>query len=226
MTDYTIEAKIRTENGKKTRQVGLVPAVVYGNDIENISIALDKFKFTNLYKEAGSSNLIGLAVDGQKGVKTLVHDVQLDPVTSGIIHADLLRVNMKEKLQTEIPLNFINESPAVVNMEGSLITSKDAVEVECLPGDLIPEIDVDLSAIVNFDTNIRVADLRVPAGVKILDDPEEIIAYVEPPRDEADLEALDTEVVEDVSKVEVEAEKKEEEGEEGTGETAEKKEEK
>jgi len=111
---------------------------------------------------------------------------------------------MKEKIHAEVPLNFIGESPAVLNMEGILITNKDSIEVECLPSDLVSEIDVDISVLDDFEKNIKVEDLKIPTGIEILDDIEEVVVTVQEPRSEEELEALDTEVVENVEAIEVE----------------------
>lgn len=223
MIEFQLNATSREQDGKATRKSGKIPAVIYGNNVKNLSVAVDKIQFNRLYKEAGTSHLVDIVVDGDKPAKTLIHDIQLDPITLGPIHIDFLKVNMKEKIHAEIPLNFINQSPAVVDQEGTLITAKDAVEVECLPSDLPPEINIDLSVLVDFENDIRVSDLVIPTGVEILDEGDDIIAHVEPPRSEEEIEAdLATPIEEDVSKVEVEAEKKEE----GEGESAEQSEEK
>lgn len=204
MTDYKLEAKKRESKGNKTRSEGFVPGIIYGKGFDSTKVALERVSFLRLYKEAGSSNLIDVEVDGEKGIKTLIHEVQLDPITSAIIHVDFFKVNMKEKIHAEVPLKFVGDSPAVINLEGSLITSKDKIEVECLPSDLIPELEVDISSLDDFEKNIKISDLKVPAGVEILDDPEEMVVFVQEPRSEEELEELETEVVEDVSAIEVE----------------------
>ncbi len=203
MTDYKIKAEIRTQSASKTRGQNFIPAVIYGKKFENQNLMLDGALFIHLYKEAGSSNLINIEI-GEKNVKTLIHDVQHHPVTNKIIHVDFLKIDMKEKIKTEIPLEFVGETDLVIQQEGSLITSKDAVEVECLPADLVDHINVDISVLTDFDMNIKVADIKVPSGMEILDDPEEVVALVQPPRSDEELEALDEEVVEDVEAVEVE----------------------
>ena len=76
-----------------------------------------------------------------------MHDIQRNAVTGDIIHIDFYKVNMKEKIKTAIPIVEIGEAPAVVDLEGALINNRDEVEVECLPGDLIPEIEVDISVL-------------------------------------------------------------------------------
>ncbi|MFA5926919.1 MAG: 50S ribosomal protein L25 [Patescibacteria group bacterium] len=214
MTEFKLEAKTRETDGRKTRQAGLIPCVVYGKNIENVVIAFDKVNFNRLFREAGTSNLIDLSVDDKTSFKTLVQDVQRNPITLDVVHVDLLKINMKEKISTEIPLEFVGESPAVVDLSGSLITARDSVEIECLPADLPSEIKVDISILDDFEKDIRIKDIVVPAGVEILNDEEEVVVHVEPPRDEADIEAdLATPVEENVEEVEVETAKKEDEAE-------------
>lgn len=223
MTDFKLEAKVRDEKPKKTRNDGLVPGVIYGKNFENISIAIDQLVFKKLFREAGSSNLIDVQV-GNENYKTLIHEVQQDPITMKPLHVDFFKVNMKEKIHAEIPLEFVGESPAVINLEGILITNKDHVEVECLPSDLVSEINVDISILDDFEKNIKVSDIQVPAGIEILDEPDEVVVLVQEPRSEEELEALEEEVVENVENVEVEHKGEETaEGEEAAEGTEEKK---
>jgi len=217
MTDFKLDAKLRQDAPNKTRNEGFVPAIVYGKGFDNIQIALEKISFMKLFKEAGTSNLIDLVIDGDKNVKTLIHDIQLDPIKSDILHVDFYKVNMKEKIRAEVPLKFVGDSIAVIDKEGSLITSKDSIEVECLPADLIPELEVDISVLDDFEKNIKISDLKLPEGIEIQDDPEEIIAHVEEPRSEQELEDLETEVVGDVSAIEVENKGEEAPAESETG---------
>jgi len=203
MTDFKFKAAKRDKPAKELRRLGLIPAVIYGKKFENESLVVDSLEFNKLYREAGSSNLVDLNIDG-KSVKTLIHDIQRHPIHNAIVHIDFLKINMKEKITTEIPLEFVGETTLVIDQEGSLITNKDSIEVECLPSDLVDHIDVDVSALTDFDMNIKVSDLRIPEGMELLDDPEEVVALVQPPRSEEELEALDEAVVEDVEAVEVE----------------------
>jgi len=203
MADFKLKASEKTEKPNKLRRDGKLPAVVYGHKFESLPIALDSLEFNKVYKEAGTSNLIELSTSSTK-FKVLVHDIQIDPLTSACIHVDLLKVNMKEKIHAEIPLQFTGESAAVIDMEGSLITPVDSIEVECLPGDLMSEITVDISILDDFEKNIKVSDLHLSEAIEVLSDPEEIIAFVQEPRSEEEIEALDEEVVENVEAIEVE----------------------
>jgi large subunit ribosomal protein L25 len=205
MTEFKLAVKVREKSGNnKLRAEGLIPGIIYGKNFENAPVAFDKVNFKRLFKEAGTSNLIDLVVGDGKAIKTLVHEVQTHPVNDSILHVDFFKVNMKEKIHADVPLEFVGDSVAVIEKEGSLITSKDTIEIECLPSDLIPELQIDISVLDDFEKNIKVSDLKVPAGVEILDDPDEIVAFVQEPRSEEELAELEEEVVEDVSAIEVE----------------------
>lgn len=231
MTDFKVTAEKRNQPAKEIRMSKKIPAIIYGKNYKNVNLALDEVTFNRIYKEAGSSNLIDLDFAGESA-KVLVHDVQQHPVTEEILHVDFLKIDMKEKIKTEIPLEFVGETPLVIEQEGSLITNKDVVEVECLPNDLVDHIKVNISVLIEFEQNIKVSDIKAPQGIEILDDPEEVVVLVQPPRSDEELEALEEEVVEDVESVEVEEKGKEEEtaeseeGEKGAetkeGESAEK----
>jgi len=95
-----------------------------------------------------------------------------------ILHVDFLQVQMAEKLRTTIPLHLIGESPAVEQRRGMLLQGVTEVEIECLPGNLIDAIEVDLSSLTELEQELTVADLIVPADVKILTDPQEMVVRV------------------------------------------------
>jgi large subunit ribosomal protein L25 len=101
---------------------------------------------------------------------------------------------MNEKISALVPLHFVGDSLAVIDLGGSLLTQKDEVEVECLPANLPHEIEVDLSQLADFDAVIHVSDIKAPADVIILDDPEETVAHVEAPRTDEEMEELETPV--------------------------------
>ena len=192
MESPILNAKSREYRGKKVkvlRNQGMTPVVMYGHGVSNQDLSVDTKSFTKLTKEAGTSTLIDLAIDDKKAVKVLMHDVQHDPVTGGVLHADLFQVKMDEKIQTEVPLTFVGESAAVKDLEGNLVTTKDALNVEAFPQDLVSELEVDLSALATFDDKITVGDVKVPATITVLDDAEETLAIVTPPRSEEELEA-------------------------------------
>lgn len=217
MEQLKLEAQTRKERKRKTnalRESDKIPAVLYGHGIKNQSLTIDFIVFDKLYKKAGESTLIDLAVDGKTPSKVLIQDIQYNPVTGAYSHIDFYQVRMDEKITTHVSIQFIGEAPAVKQHGGILVKSKDKIEIECLPKDLIHEIKVDLSQLKNIDDTIRISQLALPKEVTILEDMEEPIISVAPPRSEEELASLNAEVKEDVTKVEVEKEKKPEEGEE------------
>jgi len=223
MIKVSLKANKRKITGKKTKALrakNQIPLILYGHGFKPENIEVLKNSFIKVFHKAGSSNLIDLEIDKQKPVKVLIQDIQTDPLSDEIIHADLYRVRKDRKLRTQIPLHFSGKSRAVADKEGNLITHKDSIEVEVLPDDLIDEIKVDISTLKTFDDVIKVSDLEIPQSLEILDEKDDIIANVTPPRSEEELEALEEEVEEDVEGVEVTSEKKEEE-EAAEGEPAE-----
>ncbi|MDD2954494.1 MAG: hypothetical protein PHC95_15325, partial [Parabacteroides sp.] len=127
---------------------------------------------------------------------------QTDPLTGGITHFDLHKVKMTEKLIVNVDISFIGESPAVKNEGGILVTGQDSVEIKCLPGDLISEVEIDLGKLEHVDDMVRVKDLSLGDKIEILDEEENVIVSVTPPRSEEEMQDLEEKVEEDVNKVE------------------------
>ncbi|MCH7492214.1 50S ribosomal protein L25 [Patescibacteria group bacterium] len=219
MDTHQLVATIRKEVGKAAeslRRSDKVPAVLYGHGIKNINLFVDYKSFESLYRKARGSSLIDLQIGGHKTVKVLIQEIQRDPVSDKFIHADFHQVKMTEKIIADINLVYIGESEAVKQKGGILVKGASLVKVETLPQDLIPEVEVDLSLLKTFDDIIRVKDLKFPPGITVKDRAEAVIVSIQPPRTEAEIEALEEKVEEAVADVEKSGEK--EGGEEGEGE--------
>jgi len=224
-----LKSEKRTVLGKKVKSLrndGLIPVVLYGKDFKTQSLSVKKTELEKVLSKAGTSTIVDLEIEGGDNHKILLHEPQRDAVYSKILHVDFYKVNMKVKIHTEIPLEFVGVSTAVEDLEGNLIINKDALEVECLPDDLVNHIEVDISVLKTFEDIIKVEDLKIPAGIEVQDDKEEIIAQVTPPRSEEELEAMETETAADEEKEKIEgmestaeAEKAEKEAAEGESET-------
>lgn len=189
--------------GKKAKQLrkqDLIPAVMYGNKIAAQNLAVSYIDFKRVYSKAGESALIEIDLAGKKE-NVLIHDTQLDPMSGKVTHIDFFQVNMKEEVETEIPLEFVGEAPAVKALGGVLLKNLDAISVKCLPADLPEKYEIDLSALATFDDVIAVKDLKISDKVEIMIDLETVIATVSAPRTEESLADLDTKVEEDVTKV-------------------------
>ncbi len=193
---------------KKLRAQGLIPVVLYGHGTENRNMAVPYNVFTKAFKAAGESTLLDLELEGNGTVKALVKDWQVDPLTNRYIHVDFYQVNLKEKLKVEIALNFVGESPAVKEQGGSLVKSMTSIRVECLPTDLVHNIDVDVSTLKAFEQMIHVSDLVLPNGIEVLEDANAVVVLVEAPMTEDQLKALENAAPIDVTAVKTEAEEK------------------
>lgn len=189
--EFNLQAFYRQEEEtpKATRRENYIPVVLYGPYVDNPpKLKIKKGDFEKIYNRAGESSLINLKIDNEEPSKILIKDIQKHPTKEDIIHADFYQVKMDEKIYTEIPLKFVGEARTVKEEGGYLTKNLDSVEVECLPGDLVHEIEVDVSVLQTFDDDIKVGDLQAPKGVEITTDPEEVLATTTPPREEEEEE--------------------------------------
>ncbi len=205
MENISLVATKRTVKGKanaKLRQTGKLPAVLYGYNVATQDLEINQKDFGKVFKQAGESTLITLTVDG-KSQPVLIQEVQNHYLHGQPIHVDFYAVNMQEKLTATVPLVFVGESMAVKASGGILVKNLSEVQVECLPGDLPHQIEVDISSLNSFDDAVHIKDLKVSDKVKILGNPDEMVVNATPPRSEEELKSLaETPVAEDVTKVE------------------------
>lgn len=215
--NYTLTAELRTIKGSKLRYEGKLPVVVYGAGKEAESLAVSPIEFLKLYKQAGESSLIDLMIAGKEVGKVLVQDVQFDPVSDRIIHADLRRIDMNKTMTAPVVLHFVGEAPVIKASGGTMVTNINTVIVECLPKDLVSHIDVELTVITSYEVIIKVKDIKVPAGIKIASpNADDLVAKAAPALSEAEIKAMEdsSSANADLSKIES-AKKKEEEAAEG-----------
>jgi large subunit ribosomal protein L25 len=213
METLHITAEIRQdEKSDALRAEGRIPAVVYGLNKEPLSIIVLRNDFDKAFEQAGESTVIKVDVNGAEET-VLIQDYQIDPITDFTTHADFLRVDMNKPVETAISLEFIGESAAVKTLGGTLVQQIDEIEVKALPSALVRSIEVDISALATFDDAIHVSDLTIPEGIEVKSDAETVVALVQEPRSQEEMDALDEDVEMDVDAVEVSTEKKEEEDE-------------
>ena len=213
----TITLKVAKRAGKA--KAGNIPAVVYGPKQESVALSVDKKVFEKTLEEAGESSILSL--EGlDEPVEVLIQEVAFAPVKGGIEHVDFYAIERGKELTTNVPLEFIGESPAVKG-GGVLTKALQEVEVTCRPSVLPRVIEVDISTIEEIDQSIRIKDLNLPEGVKVGNDPEDTIAVVVEVAEEPEepVEAVDMDAVE------VEQKGKEEGGEEAPAAPEDKKEE-
>lgn len=165
----------------------IIPIEYYGRGIKNKSLQVSYKDFRKVFKTAGGSTIVELKIDGKDKANVLVHQVDRHPVTDLITHVDLVNVIMSEEIHTKIPLEFVGTSLAVKDESGTLTTQISEIEIKCLPKDLVHSIQVSIEPLVDFNAFIRVKDLAVPANITVLNNPEDVVATVVPPRVEEEV---------------------------------------
>jgi len=178
--NLVLEAAPRTITGKKVsqlRRAGLVPVVVYGPKTEPVQFQVEYRPLQLALLQAGGTHLIDLNVEG-KTHTVIAREVQRHILNGEIQHVDFLALDMKAKISIDVPIHFINESPAVAARKGMLITGPAMLTVETLPTHLPSQIEVDLSPLAEVGDAIHVRDLNLGADIAILNDPDEMLARV------------------------------------------------
>lgn len=208
----TLKVHLRKIKGRKTNKLRakeVLPAIVYGHGFDSLAIEVPYADFEKVYKIAAESSLINLEINNKKPIKTLIYKVQYHPLTDKVIHVDFYKIKAGEKITVEVELIFKGISPAVKDLGGTLLTPLSKVEIECLPEDLISEIEVGITGLKELGDAIRVSDLPTPINVKILQDLEDVVVTVEQPRKEE--EKVEEVPAEEVKEEEKEGEEKPEE---------------
>lgn len=202
-----LAAEKRTVLGKQVKQLrrqGWVPGVMYGHSFDPLSVQFEEPSLRGVLSQVSGSQLVRIKVEGRKQPEmALVRDVQRDCIRGTLLHVDFYRVKMTERLTAEVPLVIVGESPVVERQEGVVLYGISAVEVECLPGDLVDGIEVDLSDLIESDQALYVRDLAIPAGLELLTDPDEVIARVVLVREEEEEEEEEEMVVPEAEEIEV-----------------------
>lgn len=218
----TLAVEKRMDKGDSAaalRRGGFVPGVVYGAHQEATPVAVSAIAFGKVLKEAGEATIVsltGIGLSGQdEALPTLIHEVDLDPLTNLPRHVDFYAVTKGEKVEVHIPLEFIGVS-AAVEAGANLVKVMHELEVEADPMNLPHTITVDISALAALGDKIHASDLSLPAGIKLVTPAEEVVALVQEVVEEKEEEAAPA----DISTIEVEKKGKAEEGAEAGAEEA------
>jgi large subunit ribosomal protein L25 len=207
MVALKVEKRDPSIKADKIRKAGNIPAVFYGKKEESTPISIPMADFLRVWKQAGESSVISL--ETPEGTKdSLIHDIEFDPVTGNPLHADFYVFEKGHKVEVDIPLEFEGVSPAVKDLGGSLVKVMHEVKISAMPKDLPHNIIVDISSLVDFQSQILAKDIKVPAGVELMENPEEVVALVSEPREEKEEETAPV----DLSAIEVEKKGKDKEG--------------
>ncbi len=183
MAEVTLEVTRREATGKevakKLRRDGKVPAVVYGGHREPVAITVDRKSVSELIQksEHGMRSVFVLKMaDSDQQRHAMIKELTIDPVSRKMLHIDFVRVIMDEVLKVTIPVHLTGTARGV--KEGGLLDFQvRELHVECLPNAIPDSIDVDVTPLEGHDY-YRIKDLKLPEGVKVLDDPERVVVGV------------------------------------------------
>ena len=200
MDVQTLNLDHRSITGKKVRQLrrqGVIPVHLYGADIEPVNLQVDDRTLNRMLLQVGTNVPVSLEFEGQEMENIcFVREVQRNPVTEEVIHVDFLRVDVTKTISAEVPLSVVGAAPAVSQMAGTLLQNIQSLSIEALPMDMPAEIPIDVSVLVDFDVSLIVGDVDVPDNVTVLNDSDETIARVVPPRLEVEVYDEDEEGLE------------------------------
>ena len=175
-----LTAQTRTQFGKAVKTLrakGLLPAELYGQGVANLHLAVPVKEFKKVFKEAGESTMIYVAVEGKKHA-VIIQDVVTDPITDEVMSIDFYQVRLDQKLQVKVPIAFMGDAPAVKEKGGVLVKAMTELKVEALPTDIPHAIEVSLAGLNDIGVSIHVSELKVSANVKVLDEGKAVVATI------------------------------------------------
>ena len=222
MEGLTLEASKRDILGKKTRflrRQGITPAHLFGHGLESVALQCDTAKLQRLIARAGRTRLIALGVEGDKEPKSVfIKEIQRDARTGELLHVDLFQVSKAEKVRVDVPIILVGEAPAMRGKEYTLTHSLTSLSIECLPDKLPPQIEVDLSPLVEVGQAIYVRDILFSPDITVHNDPDLTVVKVSEVKVEKVEEVVAAEEVVAEAAAEEGAEAAAEEGAEEKGE--------
>jgi large subunit ribosomal protein L25 len=203
--EITLEASLRETKVSLAvlRKSGKIPAIYYGKKRASTPISVSAAEFSKVLKKAGESSVVTLKTKDEL-LDSLIYDVDKDPVTGAPRHADFYVFEKGQKIKVKIPLEFTSVSPAVKELGAVLVKVLREIEIEATPKDLPRVLNVDISKLINFESQILAKDIVLPSGVFLVENAEEVVASVYEPKEEV-VEAAPV----DLSAIEVEKKGKE-----------------
>jgi len=188
MPQFNLTAEPRETRGKNAarqlRKSGKIPAVLYGNNETALALSLSPKELLSILRSAtGHNSIFALTFQDGNSASVMLKDWQFEPIKGHLLHADLVRIAMDEVLEVNVRITTVGEAKGV-KLEGGIFEFvMREVEVACLPADIPEHINIDISEL-SIGSNLRVSDLKVDPKIKILSDPELVIAHVITPKEE------------------------------------------
>ncbi len=200
MEQIELQTTNREILGKKVRflrRQGIIPAHLFGHDIESVALQCDAAQLKQILKQAGKTRLISLKLDKVKQPRNVVvREIQKNPLTGDLIHVDFYQVRMTEKIKTDVPIVLVGEAPALKSKENMLFQELNSLTIECLPAQTPPSIELDMSPLTEAEQSLHVKDIILDEGITVLIDPEHMVVKISMRHIERIEEAVAEEVAE------------------------------
>lgn len=182
MDDLTLEAGIRDVLGKKTRflrRQGVTPTHLFGHSIKSVALQCDTARLRKIISQAGMTRPISLMIDGDKQPKSVfVREIQRNEVSRQLLHVDFYQVRKGEKIRVDVPIILVGDAPAMKG-KGRMITHGiTSLSIECLPGNIPSQIEVDISPLEEAEQAIHVRDIVLGPEVTVNADPDQLVVKV------------------------------------------------
>jgi len=214
--NLTLSTTNRSVLGKKTRflrRQGITPVHIFGHNIKSVALQCDTAELQSIIARAGMTKLVTLEIGGNKRPRTVfIREIQKDPIKGQLIHVDFYQVKKTEKIKVDVPIILFGEAPAMKEKDRLLTHGVTSLSIECLPTEVPPQIQVDLSPLEELEQAIYIRDITLSPGITIMTDPEQLVAKVSVARVAKVEEVVAEEVVAEEAAEEAAAEAKEGEG--------------
>jgi large subunit ribosomal protein L25 len=182
MEEMKLTAAKRDVLGKRNRFLrrrGITPAHLFGHSLESLSLQCDTAELKKIVAHAGTTRLVSLKIDGEKGPKSVfVREIQRDVLGKNLLHVDFYQVTKGEKMTMDVPIVLVGEAPAMKGKGRMISRGITILSIECLPDKVPPQIEVDISKLLELEQAIHVKDIVLDPDITVHVDPEQLVVKV------------------------------------------------
>ncbi len=181
MEDLRLKATHRIVLRKKTRflrRQGITPAHIYGHNVKSLALQCSTDELANLIAHAGKTRLVNLEVDGEKAKSVFVREIQRDAISRELLHVDFYQVKRTQKIAVDVPILLVGEAPALKFKGRMLVHGITSLSVECLPTNVPPQIEIDVTQLEEVEQAVHVKDIALDPEITVHEDPEQLVVKI------------------------------------------------
>jgi large subunit ribosomal protein L25 len=198
----------------RIRQSGSIPAILYGEGKDNVPLVVAKKDIIAILKsDLGLNTLFRIAFGGKER-DVMIKDIQIDPTSDEVLHADLIQIAMDKAIRVAVPIELLGEAVGVKTEGGFIDFMTRELQIECLPNQIPDRLTIDVTAL-HLHQSLKASDIALPAGLKLITEPGTVLVLVQMPAEEKAEAAVVEEAAEGAAPAEPEVIKKERAEKEG-----------